>query len=239
MTVNSAGAWRIRRLNTFGVLALTVAGFAMSYGALHSLAVAQGVPPALAWMWPLVIDGFIVAASLTVLDRVLVGRTARYPWLLVLLFSAISVTFNIAHGSSGTVGRLVAAVPPVTLVLAFDLLMRQLRDALTSEGSLRTQLHVPAGAIETPVVTPPSGAVQLSGAAHGSAAATTRTHLRAKALVTAAQQEGRRLTGRELAEQLGTSDSYGRRLLRDLATDPTTASAAKNSRPVRGEVGAL
>lgn len=38
----------------------------MSYGALHALAGESGVPATLAWLWPLVVDGFIVVASLSV-----------------------------------------------------------------------------------------------------------------------------------------------------------------------------
>ena len=75
----------------------------MSYGALHALARDSGVPPALAWLWS----------------------------LLVLGFSAVSVAGNVAHGAPSPVGRLVAAVPPVALVLAFDLLMRQVQRVLT------------------------------------------------------------------------------------------------------------
>ena len=111
-----AGLRRIRRFSTAGVAALAAAGFAMSYGALHALARDSGVPAALAWLWPLVVDGFIVVASLSVLHAVLEGRPARYPWCLLLLFSAVSVAGNVAHGSPTPVGRLVAAVPPVALV---------------------------------------------------------------------------------------------------------------------------
>jgi len=88
----------------------------MSYGALHALARDSGVQAGLAWLWPLVVDGFIAVASLSVLHAVLESRPARYPWCLLLLFSTISVAGNVAHGSPTPVGRLVAAVPPVALV---------------------------------------------------------------------------------------------------------------------------
>src|SRR3990170_6152434 len=102
----------------------------MSYGALHSLARDSGVPSTLGWLWPLVVDGFIVVASLSVLHAVLEARPAGYPWVLLLVFSAVSVAGNVAHGPPTSVGRLVAAVPPVALVLAFDLLMRKVRRGL-------------------------------------------------------------------------------------------------------------
>jgi hypothetical protein len=40
----------IRRGTTLGVVALAVAGFAMSYDALHGLALEEGVPSRLAWL---------------------------------------------------------------------------------------------------------------------------------------------------------------------------------------------
>jgi len=120
----------IRRGTTLGVIGLAVAGFAMSYGALHGLALEEGVPSRLAWLWPLVVDGFIVVASLAVLHAVLEHRSTVYPWALVLGFSAVSVTFNVLHAAATPVARLVAAVPPLALVLSFELLMRQVRTAL-------------------------------------------------------------------------------------------------------------
>ncbi len=121
---------RIRRASTVGVMLLAGGGFAMSYGALHGLALAEGVDPALAWMWPLIVDGFIVVASLAVLHAVLERRSTLYPWCLVLGFSAISVVFNVLHAAPTPVARFVGAVPPLALVLSLELLMRQTRAAL-------------------------------------------------------------------------------------------------------------
>jgi hypothetical protein len=114
----------LNRGTTGGVIGLAVAGFAMSYEALHSLAVAQGVSVLLAWLWPLVVDGFIVVASLSVVRAVADGRRAVYPWLLGLAFSGISVAFNVVHAAPALVARMVAAIPPAALVLSFELLMR-------------------------------------------------------------------------------------------------------------------
>jgi len=97
----------IHRATTVGVVGLAVAGFAMSYGALHGLALEEAVPARLAWLWPLVVDGFIVVASLAVLHAVLERRSTAYPWCLVLGFSAVSVSFNVVHAAPTTVARLV------------------------------------------------------------------------------------------------------------------------------------
>jgi hypothetical protein len=60
------GRWTYRT-SAAGVLVLAAAAFTLSYDALHQLALDSRVRPALAWLWPVVIDGTIVVALLTVL----------------------------------------------------------------------------------------------------------------------------------------------------------------------------
>ena len=60
------GRWTYR-VSATGVLVLAAAAFTLSYDALHQLALDSRVRPALAWLWPVVIDGTIVVALLTVL----------------------------------------------------------------------------------------------------------------------------------------------------------------------------
>jgi hypothetical protein len=116
----TTGVGRLERATTGGVLALAAGSFVLSSDALHQLAIANHVPRPLAWIWPLIVDGFIITASLAVLHAVLRGRPAGYPWLLVLAFSATSIAFNVLHAPPTPVARAVAAIPPLTLVLSFD-----------------------------------------------------------------------------------------------------------------------
>lgn len=70
------GCRRIQRVTTCGVAGLALAGFAMSYDALHAIARDSGLSAGLAWLWPLVVDGFIVVASMSVVRAVVEnGRT--------------------------------------------------------------------------------------------------------------------------------------------------------------------
>jgi hypothetical protein len=99
------------------VLGIGAAAFLLSYDALHSLALASGVRPGLARIWPGVLDGFIVVATLTVVAAKRASRPTWYPWALVVLFSAASVAFNILHAvdqqlvAAGWVAALVFAMP--------------------------------------------------------------------------------------------------------------------------------
>ena len=208
------GLRRIRRVSTAGVGGLAAAGFAMSYGALHALAQDSGVPAALAWLWPLVVDGFIVVASLSVLHAVLEDRPAGYPWVLLLCFSAVSVAGNVAHGAPTPVGRLVAAVPPVALVLAFDLLMRQvhrvLEPAPPPTAATNAVTPVADGEAEAPLPSDASsGAVSLRLARPSVAGQAAR-------LVARRRAAGARVTGTWLARELDISEGYARRVLRQL-----------------------
>jgi hypothetical protein len=118
------GRWTYRG-SAVGVLVLATAAFTLSYDALHQLALDSRVRPALAWLWPVVIDGTIVVALLTVLAANRAAARAGYPWALAGLFSAASVAFNIAHAPDRPVAQLVFAMAPVALVLTTHLLMQQ------------------------------------------------------------------------------------------------------------------
>jgi bifunctional DNA primase/polymerase-like protein/uncharacterized protein DUF2637 len=75
------GRWTYRT-SAAGVQLLAGAAFTLSYDALHQLALDSRVRPALAWLWPVVIDGTIVVALLTVLAAKRAAAKAGYPWAL-------------------------------------------------------------------------------------------------------------------------------------------------------------
>jgi hypothetical protein len=206
----------LNRGTTSGVLGLAAGGFAMSYDALHSLALTQGVPAALAWVWPLVVDGFIVVASLSVVRAVSDNRRAYYPWLLVLTFSTISVAFNVVHAAPTVVARFVAAIPPTALVLSFELLMRQLRQQLgtqpaQSRGSIDPQQLTASVALALPQL----NTQQLARAGGQPSMLDKARHIHADQ-----ERHGTKLTGKALAALLGISDGYARRLLRAIDSEP-------------------
>src|SRR5215218_10430746 len=118
------GRWTYR-VSAAGVILLATAAFTLSYDALHQLALDSRVRPGLAWVWPVVIDGTIVVALLTVLAAKRAAARAAYPWALAGLFSAASVAFNVAHAPDRLVAQLVFAMAPVALVLTTHLLMQQ------------------------------------------------------------------------------------------------------------------
>jgi hypothetical protein len=222
------GRWTYR-VSAAGVLLLAAAAFTLSYDALHQLALDSRVRPALAWLWPVVIDGTIVVALLTVLAANRAVARAAYPWALAGLFSLASVAFNIAHAPDRPVAQLVFAMAPVALVLTTHLLMQQVGwrrptpratepVAEHQTGPEPTYPHRPGGH-------PAPDPATLNGGAPVGARA------RVRAAYEAQVQAGQTPTGAGLARTTGVSERYGQRLLAEFTADPTRTGQPNGDRP--------
>jgi hypothetical protein len=130
---------------TFGVAAVS---FATSYGALYAWVRDTGLySDRLTRLWPLLLDGaFIVAQLAAILAGILRGSRA-WPILTMLLTGALTVWFNLQHAGSDPGRRLAAALPPVLMMLAFEIDIQIVRWVMTALGK-------PLGPITPP---PPAG----------------------------------------------------------------------------------
>jgi hypothetical protein len=205
-------------VSSAGVIVLAAAAFTLSYDALHQLALDSRVRPALAWLWPVVIDGTIVVALLTVLAAKRAATRAGYPWALAGLFSAASVAFNIAHAPDRPVAQLVFAMAPVALVLTTHLLMQQVGWRRATPDSTAPAAEQQAGAEAAHPHRPgdhpalePAGPEQL-----GKVGARARVRAAYQAQLAAGQTP----TGAGLARAAGVSERYGQRLLAEFTADP-------------------
>lgn len=109
-----------------GTVFIALGAFWLSFTSLSALARSCGIPADRAWMWPLIVDGVIVVATVSVVAMSGSGqdrRAVRYPWLLLSAGAAVSVLANASHAIVAADARvpsvlaaLVAAVPPVVLV---------------------------------------------------------------------------------------------------------------------------
>jgi hypothetical protein len=214
------------RVSAAGVIVLAAAAFTLSYDALHQLALDSRVRPGLAWMWPVVIDGTIVVALLTVLAAKRATARAGYPWTLAGLFSLASVAFNIAHAPDRPVARLVFAMAPVALVLTTHLLMQQATWRPTPDRPAAHQAGPKPGHPYTPgdhpaPKAPPTGRGVPAGARD-----------RVRAAYQAQLAAGQTPTGAGIARAAGVSERYGQRLLAEFTAHPArTAQANGNGRP--------
>lgn len=114
---------------------LAASAFVLSYDALYRLALANGITPQLAWLWPLCLDAMMIAASLSVLRNGISGERSWYQWGLVAMFTAASITFNMIHAPNDTIlARAVFALPPLVTFLSFELLVSQIKSGIKRAG---------------------------------------------------------------------------------------------------------
>jgi len=110
---------------TLGVAAVA---FATSYGALYAFIKDTGLysdtgryADRLNQAWPLLLDAtFIVAQLAAILAGILRGSRG-WPILTMLLTGALTVWFNLQHAGADPGRRLAAALPPVLMILAFEI----------------------------------------------------------------------------------------------------------------------
>jgi Protein of unknown function (DUF2637) len=222
------GRWTYR-VSAAGVLVLAAAAFTLSYDALHQLALDSRVRPGLAWLWPVVIDGTIVVALLTVLAAKRAAARAGYPWALAGLFSAASVAFNVAHAPGRPVARLVFAMAPVALVLTTHLLMQQVGWRRPTPGSAVPVAEQQAGPQPAhPHTWGDHPAPEPSSADQG---AQVGARARVRAAYQAQLAAGRTPTGAGLARAAGVSERYGQRLLAEFTADPADGAQPNGTGP--------
>ncbi|MBO1268573.1 DUF2637 domain-containing protein [Arthrobacter cavernae] len=106
---------------------IAVGAFILSFAALTDLAQRSGIDTQLAWIWPIIVDGMIVASTVAIVA--LNGHSRRamiYPWTLLFFGAIVSTAANSVHailtvdtirsGIPPVVSALVAAMPPVVLL---------------------------------------------------------------------------------------------------------------------------
>lgn len=139
MTTQSAERYVLIAAGTV-IVALTAAGFWLSYAHLAEVAGLHGLgnSPIRQWAWPATLDAFIVTGELLMLRAGLRRVTDWWAIALTTTGSVGSIALNVA-GVSGTgtapvplLNYVVAAIPPTAALLAFGVLMRQLHQLVAT-----------------------------------------------------------------------------------------------------------
>ena len=128
-----------------GTVLIGAGAFWLSFTALADLAVRSGIGGGQAWIWPLLVDGLIVVATVAVVA--LDGRRAAwYPWALLIAGALMSVTANAAHALvtaeasvPGLLAATVAAVPPLVLLASTHLTVVLIRSTRTTTTPPQTE----------------------------------------------------------------------------------------------------
>lgn len=122
-----------------GTVAIASGAFYLSFASLTHLAELAGLTPERAWVWPLLVDGMIVVATVAV--TTLHGRRSAYAWVLLAGGGAVSILANAVHAALTapadvpvTIAVLVASTPPLVLVASTHLTV-QLRRAVPARAA--------------------------------------------------------------------------------------------------------
>ena len=117
----------VQRVTTAAVLSVALVAAIASYEHMRALADLAGEGWR-SWLLPISVDGLAVAASMTMLVRRRAGlRAGGLAWVALLLGLGASLAANVAAAEPTVQGRLVAAWPPVGLLLSYELLMQQIK----------------------------------------------------------------------------------------------------------------
>ena len=218
------------------VLAISALAYVVSFEAIRAFAIETAAfPPSLAWSAPLLVDSFTTAASLVILWRYLRGDAWRdpwYAWTLVAAATAVSVALNVAHAPDRLAAQLFAALPPVALLGALELLMSVARTGLphTSRTPAPTMpTPIAPGAALTPTTsgnghrTPTTLALAVAqdrttGADQDPAAAADARQ-QVRALVARERSGGPKVSAAEVIAATGRSRRRAYELLRDARTE--------------------
>jgi len=224
----SVSRWAVGTAIALTVLIALVA-FILSFAALHDLAVRSGIAPALAWGWPVIVDGMIVGATVALVAMSAhEPRARRYPWTVLVIGAVVSVSGNVAHAVYGDpqaravpvlVAAGVAAFAPLALLLFTHLTVTITRKAAPrSAASEQTTAHeVPArSATWAPAPVASSGPAEATRPALHVAPPQPQTDREAEEWFTERERAGLRTTGADYAERWGVSAATGRRRLGEL-----------------------
>jgi Protein of unknown function (DUF2637) len=210
------------------VLAIAALAYVVSFEAIRAFAIETAAfPPSLAWSAPLLVDSFTTAASLVILWRYLRGEGWRepwYAWTLVGCATAVSVALNVAHAPDRLSAQLFAALPPVALLGALELLMSVARTGLPHTDRIPTaedrssDRDPTATAVARPQL--PARDHPAGGGNGSSPPRDSRTQVRE--LVARERATGIRLHARDVAAAAGISERRAYELLRAVrAEEPT------------------
>ncbi|HEX9086736.1 MAG TPA: DUF2637 domain-containing protein [Arthrobacter sp.] len=158
-TGRKAGAALSRPIVVTGVattVLIAAGAFVLSFASLTDLAARSGISTSLAWIWPIIVDGLIVAATVAIValaghDR----RTLAYPWFLLFLGALVSTAANSVHailavdqlhnGVPPVVSAIVAAMPPVVLLAITHLTVILVQKAAPAPAPKKKPARAAAG----------------------------------------------------------------------------------------------
>lgn len=237
------------RLATLGLIVLATVSFILSFDALLIVASWGHTRPEMRWGVPVFIDGAIVVYTAVVLVQQYRGGAARFPRVMLTLFTMVSVAGNGAvawsagdpHGWQTWAGTFIAALPPVGVFAATHMIVRlavaphteAARDSAgeRTEHGLRQELEVAEDHGTAPTV--PSSELSRAGIPSrsappvplGAASALRQGRTNQDRDARIEELTKKQLSQRQIADELGCGKSTVARVQERLGLIPGMAQA--------------
>lgn len=185
------------------VLAVAAVAALISYRHTVEVVTAHGEPGLVGHLYPVVIDGLIIAASMVLLDSARhPGDTPRLAWWMLAAGIVATLAVNVLAGiTSGVLGAIVAAWPAAAFVGCYELVMVLVRASAARE--------VTAGTAETGSAEPDAVLVPVPTDAENAALLALR----------ATHAAGNPLSGRQLETRFGLTRAQATKLRRTVSTE--------------------
>lgn len=126
--IESKSDKRIRQTASVTVFILALSAGILSYNSLRELAIQSGIPPMLAFLFPITLDGLILAGSLLILYFAVRGKRSGYGLFLTGLGVIASIAGNVVISPDNLTYQILHATSPIVLFLALESLMILLRE---------------------------------------------------------------------------------------------------------------
>ena len=148
----------VRWTASAAVVAVAAVAAYVSFWHAVDVVTRHGEPGIIGHLYPVAIDGIIVAASMVLLDAARNGEDApKLAWWLLGSGIAVTLCANVAYGArAGLAGALWAAWPAAAFVGCYELLMLLVR------ASSRRSRDLPRTALPSPVPSDAETAAELS-----------------------------------------------------------------------------
>ncbi len=148
------------------VLAIGAAAFVLSFAALRDLAVMAHTPTHLAWLFPVIVDGTIIQATIAVLALADNSQERTFFTRVLIAGATVSIGGNIAHAlvsGHGVLAAILAVIAPAALLLdthGLAVLLRTRNPAPTepAAGTPAEEPTLPAKPVEPESVPVPAPA---------------------------------------------------------------------------------
>lgn len=138
---------------------LALLAFIISFDALRAVGLACGINVSLAWMFPIIIDGSTLAFTWAAWAFKTRRMGTLYPWLMLVLFSVISLIGNALHAHPVMVNGMllpdwvppvIMTVPPVALLATTHMIVLAAGRTFDRQAMAEAAASDPAGPLAVP-----------------------------------------------------------------------------------------